>query len=381
MMRCIFISMFFCCVAAYAQQLGDLIADSPKRDSKEAASKVSGGAEEIKAKAERGDPAAMLALGTYYASGKNGFERNPARALELVRASAQKGFAPAQVYLGYIYGEGKIVARDFKEAAKWREEGASNGGANDKWSLGNAYLYGYLLPKDQMKALYWITQAAQQNHIEAMLKLVEIYKNLNNQEQLNYWNKKLALIEIDAAESGNVLAMLSVAKKFMRGKDGFPRSGAQGVFWYKRAADSGNREALEYVAKMYASGRFLEKNPEKARELFEKVAEMDPGFGNDIALFYADGREIPPDPERARYWFEKSIKTGNDTNKLQLAFRYWTARGVPADIQRAKELCAEVAKSASGNRFSGEAKAAKAMLSDIENKVNPPENMAEYFRK
>ncbi len=380
MMRTVVILMLgvFCCSRLCAQQLGGLIGNTPDGTQTPPPSENSKGLDEIMSKAEKGDPASMLALGSFYVSGKYGVERNPAKALELVESSARKGFAPAQIYLGCIYGEGKIVERNFNEAAKWREEGASNGNADDKWALGNAYLYGYLLPKNQMKALYWITQAAQSKHVKAMLKLVEIYKNSGDKEQLDYWNKKLSLIEIDAAENGNVVAMLDIAKKFMRGKDGFPRNAASGVFWYKKAADAGNREALEYVAKMYASGRYLEKNPEKARDMFEKIAETDPGFENDIAVFYADGREIPPDPARARYWFEKSVKNGGGMDKLQLAFRYWTARGVPPDIERAKELCAEVVNSGWDGRFSGEASAAKAMLSDMENNVTPPENMAKY---
>ena len=79
--------------------------------------------------------------------------------------------------MGCAYAEGKIVPRNMQEAIRWRELGAQNGTIADKWSLGNAFLYGYLVPKDQIKAVYWITQAADKGHPEAILKLVEIYKN------------------------------------------------------------------------------------------------------------------------------------------------------------------------------------------------------------
>ncbi len=366
-------------VALNAQQLGDMLGNSSNAQVANSVKKVDDIAM-LQKRVNEGDPLAMLALGTMYASG-NKVARDPVKALSLIQSAADKGLGAAQVYLGYIYGEGKLVPRNYELAVKWREEGASKGSADDKWSLGNAYLFGYLVPKDFMKAIYWITQAAQENHINAMLKLVEIYKSLNDAEQLEYWNKKLAKIEIDAAESGNVDAMLSIAKKFMRGKDGFPRNRVQGVFWYKSAADKGNREAMEYVAKLYASGRYLEKNPEKARELFEKIATKYPDFANKIALYYADGKDIPPDPERARYWFEKSLERGNNTNKLQLAFRYWTARGVPRNLERAKRLCLEVAKDSASNKYSGEAQVARMMLSDIAENNVPPDNIAVYFKR
>ena len=61
----------------------------------------------------------------------------------------------------------------------------------------------------------------------------------------------------------------------MKGTEGLPRNRAQAIYWYKQAAEKGNIEAMEKISQMYAKGRFLPKNPEKAQFYFEKLAETD----------------------------------------------------------------------------------------------------------
>lgn len=165
-------------------------------------------------------------------------EKNPALALEYVKAAAESGFAPAQTFLGCAYAEGKIVPRDMNAAVRWRELGAKNGTPADKWSLGNAFLYGYLVPKDQIKAVYWITQSANEGHAESILKLVEIYKNLERPEDEKMWARKYAQLEIAAAQKGNVDAMTSVASQYMSGKGGWSATGRRRSTGTKRPQTS-----------------------------------------------------------------------------------------------------------------------------------------------
>ena len=133
---------------------------------------------ELESKAASGDANALFALGTYYAKGENGAEKNPQKAIGLLTKAAEANIPAAQAYLGYLYGEGKLVERNMDLAVYWRELAAANGKAEDKWVLGNAFLYGFFLPKNQVKALFWISQAAEEGDGRAILKLIEIYKNL-----------------------------------------------------------------------------------------------------------------------------------------------------------------------------------------------------------
>lgn len=341
--------------------------------------------EKIRAKADSGDAQSQLALGVLYASGQGGVKKNPALALEYVKAAAESGFAPAQTFLGCAYAEGKIVPRDMNAAVRWRELGAKNGSPADKWSLGNAFLYGYLVPKDQIKAVYWITQSANEGHAESILKLVEIYKNLERPEDEKMWARKYAQLEIAAAQKGNVGAMTSVASQYMSGKGGLERNRAQAIYWYKKAADLGGREAMEKIAQMYAKGRFLPKNPEKAQFYFEKLAAEDNAYCFKISSFYADGSNgFPRDDAMSTKWLERGAQNADDSTKLYVAWRFWKGFETPKDPERAKYWCAKVAENAPKGEAAeraifGAFRVAEKMAEDISQNVPPPENFGKYY--
>lgn len=339
----------------------------------------------IKEKADAGDAQSQLAIGVLYSSGKGGVQKNPALALEYIKAAAEKNFAPAQTFLGCAYAEGKIVPRNMQEAIRWRELGAQNGTIADKWSLGNAFLYGYLVPKDQIKAVYWITQAADKGHPEAILKLVEIYKNLQKPEEEKKWARKFAELEIEAAKKGNIEAMTSVANQYMSGKGGLERNRPQAIFWYKKAADMGGKEAMEKVAQMYAKGRFLPKKPEKAQEYFEKLAAMDNAYCFKISSFYADGSNgFPRDDDMSTKWLERGAQNADDSTKLYVAWRFWKGFETAKNPTKAIYWCSKVLETApkgeeAQRAIFGAFRVAERMISDISNNLPPPENFGKYY--
>lgn len=325
---------------------------------------------EILEKAMAGDAGAQLALGSFYALGQGGFPKDAAQAVNWITKSARQNFAPAQVYLGILYGNGSLVKRDLKEAVRWRELGAENGGAQEKWVLGNAYLFGYLVPKDPERAVYWIESAAELNHPDALVKILEIYSKNGDAQKYAKWSKRFSELEVDAAKNGNVLAMNSIAKKYLRGRDGLPRNVAQGVYWYSRAAENGNLDSAEILAKMYARGRYVSKNPKKARELFMKIAEKDPSYALKVSNLYMQGKDgFPKDEEQAFYWLEHAAEKMDDLTRLYVAWRYWSGTNAPKDLQRAVfwcEKCSELREPA------------QRMARDIRKNKPAPENLTEY---
>lgn len=329
------IAAMLCAAAAQAQSLGEIAGTLSESAAKGAGEAV----EDIEAKAKAGDAKAQLAIGSYYAIGERGLPKDAQKAVYWLEKSAAQKDKAAMVYLGYIYGEGKLVKRDFQKAVLWREAAAEIGDSAEKWSLGNAFLYGFRLPKDQQKALFWITRAAEGGNAEAVEKLIEIHENLGNAQELEKWNSALSKMQLEAAQAGNALAMLAVAEKFMSGKKGLPRRPAQAVFWYKKAADAGNREAMEKLAKMYARGRFLPKNPEKAQEYLEKLAAGDPAYCFKIASLFGEGKDgFPKDEKRAADWYAKGAEKSDITTRLFAVFRYWRI----GETQIALKLCGEI---------------------------------------
>lgn len=338
-----------------AQTLGDALKkkSAPVQDVQPAAqaqsSEESNGAEanrlsaeeiaSIKIKAEAGDAESQLALGALCINGYENNAPDAEKGLEWINRAAAQNLSAAQQFLGYIYGEGRIVKRDFEKAVHWRELAAKGGTANDKWALGSAYLYGFFMPKDQVKAVEWITAAADEGHIDAINKLIEIYTNFKSQEHIDYWKGELAKTELEEAKKGNVRAMAVVAEKFMSGKDGLPRNRANAIYWYKTAADKKHPDAMMAMGKMYAKGRFVSKNPELAQKYFDELANADIRYAVKISDYYADDRGgYEADIEKANEWFERWVASdmADVTTRLSWAWKYWAgASGLKQDREKA----------------------------------------------
>ena len=293
----------------------------------------------IKIKAEAGDAESQLALGALCINGYENNAPDAEKGLEWINKAAAQNLSAAQQFLGYIYGEGRIVKRDYEKAAYWRELAAKDGSANDKWTLGSAYLYGFFMPKDQVKAVEWITAAADEGHIDAINKLIEIYTNFKSQEHIDYWKGELAKTELEEAKKGNVRAMAVVAEKFMSGKDGLPRNRANAIYWYKTAADKKHPDAMMAMGKMYAKGRFVSKNPELAQKYFDELANADIRYAVKISDYYADDRGgYEADIEKANEWFERWVASdmADVTTRLSWAWKYWAgASGLKQDKEKA----------------------------------------------
>lgn len=327
--------------------------------------------EEIFERAKSGDAGAQLAIGSFYANGTNGFQKNPEEAVKWMTKSAEQGFQAAQLYLGVIYGGGTIVPRDFQKAQYWRELAAKNGSPQEKWSLGNAYFFGYMLPKNLDKAVFWIEAAANEGHPDAVVKMVQICEKLGDAENLSKWQNRLSELEIASAEGGNTAAMTSIAKKYLRGKGGLPKSISKGIFWYKKAADLGDDTALETLAKMYARGRYLPKNQDMARKYFMKLVDKNPSHAMIISNLYLQGKDgFPKDDEQSLFWLERAAERTDDSVRLYIAWRYWSGVNAPKDPQRAVYWC----KQCKGNP------SAEKMASDIMQNKAAPENFAGYLK-
>src|SRR4051812_33649046 len=96
---------------------------------------------------------AWLALGVD-ASGTT-ISAEPMDDVQINRRLAQKGDARAQTNLGLMFYVGRVVERDYKQAAKWFGQAAAQGDAVAQTNLGSMYLYGEGVPQDLVRAHMW----------------------------------------------------------------------------------------------------------------------------------------------------------------------------------------------------------------------------------
>jgi TPR repeat protein len=113
------------------------------------------------AKANAGDPAAQVAVGESYASGKN-VQQDYKAAAEWYRKAADKGDVAGQMHLAALYrdGGGKYFSRDMAQAAEWYRKAAEQSDVTAQGILGTLYSMGQGVPLSYPDAYYWLDLAA-----------------------------------------------------------------------------------------------------------------------------------------------------------------------------------------------------------------------------
>jgi hypothetical protein len=83
--------------------------------------------EELEAMAKLGSNYALFRIGKAYLYGTNGYEQNPAKAIESLTKASNNGDSYAMAWLGYIYAEGLGVEKNMNKSRQWYELAAKNG--------------------------------------------------------------------------------------------------------------------------------------------------------------------------------------------------------------------------------------------------------------
>ncbi len=118
--------------------------------------------QELKARAEKGDPEAQVALGLKYAE-----REDYAEAVKWYRKAADQGNAEAQNNLAVMYANGQGVPQDYAEAVKWFRKAAGQGFPRAQHDLAVMYANGQGVPQDYAEAYKWFNLAASQGDASA----------------------------------------------------------------------------------------------------------------------------------------------------------------------------------------------------------------------
>ena len=389
------------CCAVSAQSLGDML-DGEGRNKPVASSRNTAAAEntaverrseavqktavnevpqsefdEIFLKASGGDSNAQLALGSFYARGIKPAVADARLALEWLEKSAAQNNATAMNYLGVIYGEGKIVPRDFKKAVYWREKAAENASAAEKYALATAFIYGYMLPSDAKKAREWLEKAALDGNMDAANQLVSISRNAGDKEAVRRWNEVKSNAQLKLAAAGDVSAMFEVYRKYLTGRGGFYKSVPKAIYWLRRAAESGHRTAAETLANMHLSGRYVGRDFDAGIAILAKLAETDANMAIRIADIYAAEGENR-DPKKAGLWLEKAdFERLSAANKIRVIWKYWAGAGVAKNPEKAAEYCDKIL---SAENMQGTHKFVEKIKNSIKSGNPAPEKFADLYR-
>lgn len=204
-------------------------------------------------------------------------------------ALANDGHAGAQYHLGNAFLEGHGVVKDESRASDWYRKAAEQGNVFAQYRLGVMYEKGIGVKKDNGEALSWYGKAADQGHAEAVnalgkLRGAALFDLLLNEESANY--------------------QFGQGVYFLLGH-GYESA----IQWFRKAADQGHANAQSNLGNMYAHGQGVAKDEVEAVRWYRIAAEQGNSSGQyNLGLMYLEGRGVPLNNARAVYWLAKSAQ-------------------------------------------------------------------------
>lgn len=157
------------------------------------------------------------------------------------------------------------------EEVKFRslQEPAAQGDPAAQLSLAIAYRDGKGVEKDPTAAMLWGHRAADHGHAEALDFVGFAYLRGAMVKR----NTPLALAYFQAAAGKSASAAFNLGQCFY-GAQGTEQDCAKGLEWWEKAAAMGHGRAAAVAAMAYLSGEGVPRDPEKARHLAERAAEL-----------------------------------------------------------------------------------------------------------
>lgn len=213
------------------------------------------------------------------------------------------------------------------------EDGAK-GNVDAQYFLGICYRDGLRggAPSNQ-QAIYWLTQAAMQKYIPAMLDLAIIYQQ--DQDKQGSMDEAVRWLT-QAAELNDVTAQEELARIYTYGI-GVPPSHQKALPWLQRATDQESVFALSLLASYYANGWGVPRSDKTAIKLYERaVSSKDAQAQYSYGRYYFD-RGTKENYVKAVSWFLKAAEQKNSSAQNMLGHCYETGKGVSQSSLQAFE--------------------------------------------
>ena len=244
----------------------------------------------FKKSAERGCAVAQNNLGSCFINGE-GVKKNEIEGFKWFKKSAEQSFAPGQKNLSMCYEIGKGVEKDEKEAFGWCKKSAEQGYADAQNSLGVFYSEGKGVEKNEEEAFEWYKKSAEQGCTPALLNIGNCYylgigctqdfnkayecfnKVIERNENVEMYRRALLrtgfmyeggaigfgsdFIAVDyfktSAQYGDELAQLWLGYCYENGKGVKEIDIEKAKYWYRKAAEQNNKEAIVSLARLTAN--------------------------------------------------------------------------------------------------------------------------------
>ena len=224
----------------------------------------------LSSRAASGDAQAALELGRYYYLEK----KNDKAAEKWLNIAAEAKNPEALFYLAKIYDASREGKHPNKEVVAVLEQSAAAGWTDAQVYLARIYQFGRKgIAKDLKKAEMWYDLAAAKGSKEALKQLEAIYR-MSKDGYAKALQKDDSVAWLDkAVEQGNAEAALRLGEMALKG-DKIPQNYKRAAKLFQMAADADIPQGLAAMGSLYAAGKGVEKNEEKAVFYLQKAAEQ-----------------------------------------------------------------------------------------------------------
>ena len=271
--------------------------------------------------------AALMAGKMYYYG--DGTPVNYNKAARLFKDAAFGDIPEGMCRYAMCFACGHGVQVDSTKAILWAKRAIDKGYNLTYWLLGNMYAEGLAVKKDDRAAKYYYEKGDDLNVYGCQNELGVAYATGSFVEKdmdkaMNYYLK--------AANNGSTVAMSNLASNYSRKDSGF-YDPSQAVVWYRKLVDCGNEKFVDYLIDLYEEmGDFRD-----AIMLYEKQASQgNTSALNQLAYIYAQGKGVNKDYDKALLYIEKAISLAPDD------MDYQDSKGeilvMKGDIKKAKKV-------------------------------------------
>jgi len=210
------------------------------------------------------------------------------------------GFAGRNLYNLYKNGEEGILAPQPEKALEVARLGADLG--YPEWQE----IYGKELLKQkgrEQEALNLFYQSAKQGQLSAWYNVGKAYQEGIGVEKDCV--RAMKCYELGLADPHAIGCANLAGELYYLGKNGIPQDYARAVQLFERAHTEGNHWGNDMLGICYLLGQGCQKDPMRAKMLFEEA-----DYGSDIknyglGLIYADGLGVPEDIKRGVEYLQK----------------------------------------------------------------------------
>lgn len=234
----------------------------------------------------------------------------------------------AMVRLGgmHIFGEG--IPQNFPEGLKLLEYASEHGNEFARTMMDkfhptiNHYYMGRaneaMVNNNAVEFFKYISKAANNDEIAAQYVLGNLYSSqahifasgdgtVKDDVKAAYWYTK-------AANSGNVSAQSALAGLYEKGL-GVLKNPREAFYWYEKAANNGNILSQLQIGMMYLQGNGTLTNFKEAIKWFERVEssnklELKAIAQSMLGLIYYNGMGVDVDKKKAATYYQDSFKNG-----------------------------------------------------------------------